>query len=83
MPPPRRDRTPDDWTPFDNKVQFALADFLFEDIQMLGRKINGLMETWAADNLKHGDLLSLADHAIFMTPLIRFHWEMLHKWRSF
>ena len=62
VPPPRRDCTPDDWTPFDNWVQFELADFLFEDVQMLGRKINGLMEIWGADNLKHGDSLPLADH---------------------
>jgi hypothetical protein len=53
--------TPDDWTPFDNQVQFKLADFLFEDVQMSGR-INRLMEIWAVDNLKYGDLLPLADH---------------------
>jgi hypothetical protein len=58
---------------FDSWVQFELADFLFEDIQMLGRRINRLIEIWAADNLKHGNLLPLMDHGNIYDSIDSIH----------
>ena len=63
------------WLDFDSWVQFELADFLFEDIQMLGRRINRLIEIWAADNLKHGNLLPLMDHGNIYDSIDSIHWE--------
>jgi hypothetical protein len=49
VPPPiteSRDST--DWTPFHNRVEFEMADFLYKKCQMSGSNINILMELWAA-----------------------------------
>ena len=41
-------RDPTDWTPFHNRVEFEIADFLYRRCQMSGPNINILMELWAA-----------------------------------
>jgi len=48
-PPPRgSDKGPDDWTPYNNRLQFEVADFLFRRNQMSAGDINHLLELWAA-----------------------------------
>jgi len=55
-PPPRdSDRGSDDWTPFDNRLQFELADFLFRRNQMSAGDINVILNLWAASLAIHDD----------------------------
>jgi len=46
-PPPREMPQPGDWTPFDSKVQFELADLLYHCTEVLASNINALLEIWA------------------------------------
>jgi len=47
MPPPRRETQPQgDWAPFDNEVQFKLADFLFRDAELSASKVDTLLDLW-------------------------------------
>ena len=39
---------PTDWTPFHNRIEFEMAEFLYKRCQMSGSNINILMELWAA-----------------------------------
>jgi hypothetical protein len=44
----------DDWTPFDSRVAFELAEFLYTRNQMPGRQIDTLMDLWSASMVPHG-----------------------------
>jgi hypothetical protein len=54
-PPPVQDPSDDDWTPYDDRNQFELADFIFRCNQMLANDINDLLDIWAATLFKHHD----------------------------
>ncbi|PSR77223.1 hypothetical protein PHLCEN_2v8003, partial [Hermanssonia centrifuga] len=43
-----------DWKPFQNRVAFELGEFLYKEEQMSQRKINKLLELWAASLVEHG-----------------------------
>jgi hypothetical protein len=46
-PPVPREQIPaDDWTPFDNHLQFELADFLYTRNQMPAKQIDTLLDIW-------------------------------------
>ncbi|KAI0072467.1 hypothetical protein K474DRAFT_1686626 [Panus rudis PR-1116 ss-1] len=45
-PPPPPLRAVDDFSPFDSRSQFELADFLYRQSQMGNRKIDELMQLW-------------------------------------
>ncbi|KAF7288733.1 C2H2-type domain-containing protein [Mycena indigotica] len=60
-PAPRHNKLDDDWDPYDDKVQFRLADFAFRKAQISGSNINELLEIWAMDKLKHDDLAPFAN----------------------
>lgn len=47
-PPPRTARTSDDWTPYENRLEFETADFLFREAQLSEAKIKHLIGIWAA-----------------------------------
>jgi len=47
MPPPRRETQQGDWAPFDNRVQFEVADFLFRDAELSAPKVDALLDLWA------------------------------------
>ncbi|THH10643.1 hypothetical protein EW146_g8310 [Bondarzewia mesenterica] len=48
-PPPYRDAADaTTWTPFDNRTQFELADFLFRQDQMPATRIDTLLNLWAS-----------------------------------
>jgi hypothetical protein len=56
LPPPREsDKGPDNWTPYKNRIQFEVADFLFRQNQMSAGDINLLLNLWAASLLIHND----------------------------
>jgi hypothetical protein len=52
---------PGDWSPFRDRVEFELADFLYTQVQMSAGKINALLDLWAASLFKHGDEPPFAD----------------------
>ncbi|KAJ6527460.1 hypothetical protein B0H19DRAFT_969690 [Mycena capillaripes] len=61
-PRPRNTAAADDWAPYDDKVQFELADFLFRKVQMSSKNIDQLLEMWALSMMKHGDLGPFQDY---------------------
>lgn len=59
LPPnssPRVEEDPpaDEWAPFDNRVAFELAEFLYSRNQMPAQQIDTLMHLWNASALPHG-----------------------------
>ncbi|KAG1835972.1 hypothetical protein DFJ58DRAFT_719199 [Suillus subalutaceus] len=66
LPPP--DKSPDDWTPYRNRVEFETAEFLYTRNQMSAGNINILLDLWAATLLKHNDKPPFADcHDLYKT----------------
>ncbi|KAJ7114416.1 hypothetical protein C8R44DRAFT_630053 [Mycena epipterygia] len=61
-PPPRTAARDDDWTPYEDDIQFNLADFLFRKVQMSSKNINHLLELWALSLMKHDDLGTFRDY---------------------
>ena len=57
MPPPPRetDKGDDDWSPYTDRVQFEVADFLFRRNQMSAGDINIITGLWAASLVAHND----------------------------
>jgi hypothetical protein len=61
-PPARSEPDVDNWTPFDTRVEFETADFIYRRNQMSARDINILLDLWAASLFMHGDQPPFADH---------------------
>jgi hypothetical protein len=80
-PSPREsDRGPDDWTPYNNRIEFEVADFLFRRNQMSEGDITTLFHLWAATLAPHGDEPPFRNPAelydtIDSTPLGDVEWE--------
>jgi hypothetical protein len=79
-PPCGSDKQFDDWTPYDNRVQFEVADFLYRRNQMSAGDINYLLNLWAASLAVHDDeppFLRTSDlyNTIDATPLGNVAWE--------
>jgi Plavaka transposase len=55
LPPHPSDCGPDNWTPYNNQVQFEVADFLYCHNQMSGGDINFVLNLWAASLAAHDD----------------------------
>ncbi|KAN0107708.1 hypothetical protein V8E52_009875 [Russula decolorans] len=82
-PPPRHtERSADDWTPYQSRVEFELADFLYRRDQMSGGHIDELLSLWATTLVEHGadppfkshgDLYSTID----ATPLEDCPWQSI------
>jgi len=54
-PPPHHPTTaPGDWKPFEDGLQFKVADFLYRQEEMSQGNINHLLELWASSLEKHG-----------------------------
>lgn len=58
-PTPKAD---DDWSPFTSRAGFELADFLFTDAELSQKKIDHLLELWAATLVPHNDSVPIANH---------------------
>ncbi|KAJ6609407.1 hypothetical protein B0H10DRAFT_2225936 [Mycena sp. CBHHK59/15] len=81
-PQPRNTAAADDWTPFDDKVQFELANFLFRKVQMSSKNIDQLLEMWALSMMKHEDLGPFQDYkeiyeTIEATTVVDAPWKCL------
>ncbi|KAI6155534.1 hypothetical protein BKA82DRAFT_4326700 [Pisolithus tinctorius] len=62
-PPPRVQKSLDDWTPYHNRLEFKLTDFLFTHAEMSAKKLDMLLEIWAASLLALGGDLLFNNHA--------------------
>ncbi|KAJ6563088.1 hypothetical protein DFH09DRAFT_1247611 [Mycena vulgaris] len=62
-PPPRTAAAKDDWSPYEDSVQFNVADFLFRKVQMSSKNIHYLLELWAMSLMKHDDLGPFQNYA--------------------
>ncbi|KAH9940258.1 hypothetical protein B0H21DRAFT_872070 [Amylocystis lapponica] len=54
-PPPRTGAAADDWSPFNNRVEFEAAEFMYTREQMSQGNINTLIDLSAASLLAHRD----------------------------
>ncbi|EMD33078.1 hypothetical protein CERSUDRAFT_34671, partial [Gelatoporia subvermispora B] len=61
-PVPRKSRAQDDYSPFEDRVQFETADFLYTRNQMSAGHINYLCLLWAASLAKHQDSPPFGGH---------------------
>lgn len=62
-PPPLKDQHEiNDWYPYEDRVEFELAEFLYKRNQMSAGDIDALMDLWAATLLRHHDIPPFADH---------------------
>ncbi|KAH8987221.1 hypothetical protein EDB86DRAFT_2809048, partial [Lactarius hatsudake] len=62
-PPPVQD--PDDWTPYRNHIEFKLAEFLYQKVQMSRNDINVLSQLWRAS------LVTFSPSPTPWTPLVK------------
>ncbi|KAG2335364.1 hypothetical protein BDR05DRAFT_954125, partial [Suillus weaverae] len=80
-PPPRpSDCGSDDWTPYNDRVEFEVADFLYRHNQMSAGDIDFVFNLWAASLAAHGDTPSFTNHTdmydtINSTPLGDVPWQ--------
>ncbi|KAG1871596.1 hypothetical protein F4604DRAFT_1881075 [Suillus subluteus] len=79
-PPHPSDRGSDDWTPYNDRVKFEVADFLYRRNQMSAGNINFVFNLWAASLAAHGDTPPFTNHTdmydtINSTPLGGVPWQ--------
>ena len=53
-PPPHTTADPEDWSPYEDEIQFKTTDFLFRIDEMSQTNIDMLLELWAWQSMKHG-----------------------------
>lgn len=62
-PPPERPcPDKDNWSPYNSRLEFEVAEFLFEKVQMLNGNVSELMNFWAVSLLAYGENPPFADH---------------------
>jgi hypothetical protein len=61
-PVPRQVESSTDWSPFNSHISFELADFVFSEAEMSRKKVNHLLELWAATLVPHGTSPPITDH---------------------
>jgi hypothetical protein len=62
-PPPRpTDRSPNDWTPYNNHVEFEVADFLYRRNQISSSDANFIFHLWATSLAAHNDTPPFTNH---------------------
>ncbi|KAG2745356.1 hypothetical protein P692DRAFT_201841294 [Suillus brevipes Sb2] len=79
-PPLRTDALPTDWAPYESRVAFETAEFLFTRNQMSAGQIDTLLDLWAATLIQYDDSPPFASHrdlydTIDSTPLGDVAWE--------
>ena len=62
LPEPPTTKADDDWTPFASRAGFELAEFLFVEAELSHKKIDKLLELWAATLIPHGDSPPIINH---------------------
>ncbi|KAG2090117.1 uncharacterized protein F5147DRAFT_748270 [Suillus discolor] len=81
-PPPLLDNAPDDWTPYSDRLEFELADYIFTKNQTPAVQIDHLLDIWAASLIRGGADTNVlfTDHCnvyktIDSTPLGDVQWQ--------
>ena len=79
-PPLRSDCGPYNWTPYHNRIEFEVADFLYWRNQMSTGHIDFIFNLWAASLATHQDSPPFSNHtemyhAINSTPLGDLPWR--------
>ncbi|KAG1837668.1 hypothetical protein F4604DRAFT_1692099 [Suillus subluteus] len=81
LAPPLSDKASDDWTPYNSRVEFELADYFFTKNQTPAHSIDLLLNIWAASLIEGGSKATLfPDHravykTIDSTPLGDVKWQ--------
>ena len=52
-PPPPTIKSPNDWMPFQDRVDFELTEFLYSKVRMSGASIDFLSQLWHASLVNH------------------------------
>ena len=61
-PTPRTTAKSGDWSPYNNRLEFKLSEFLFKREQMSQTNISFLLELWAADVVRYGGQPPFENH---------------------
>lgn len=74
------DQSNDDWFPYENRLQFEVADLLYAREQMGASNIDALLELWCSSLVRQGGEPPFANHvemyrAIDSTPLGDVRWQ--------
>jgi hypothetical protein len=80
VPVPPTERSETDWFPFNSRVGFELADFIFAKAELSKKKVDHLLELWAATLVPHGVQPPITDHTDLLQqvdsiPLGNVPWE--------
>ena len=62
LPEPLTMKADDDWSPFTSRAGFELAEFLFAEAELSQKKIDKLLELWAATLAPHDDSPPVTNH---------------------
>ena len=62
LPEVRTVNTNDDWSPFQSRAGFELTEFMFTDSELSRRKIDKILELWAATLVPHGRSPPITNH---------------------
>ncbi|KAG2119082.1 uncharacterized protein F5147DRAFT_542278, partial [Suillus discolor] len=81
-PTPVPPKSPHDWSPYPNDIEFATAEFVFKQSHMSNKATDLLLDLNAAQLLKHDDHPPFADHkdlhkVIDATQLGNVTWQCL------
>ncbi|KAG1884782.1 hypothetical protein F4604DRAFT_1878701 [Suillus subluteus] len=79
-PSPRTNAPSTNWMPYQSRVEFEMAEFLFTQNQMSAKQIDTLLNLWAMTLIKHNDAPPFTNHqdmyaAIDATPLGDVPWK--------
>jgi hypothetical protein len=55
-------KSKDDWSPFESRAGFELADLLFKKAELSQRNIDHLLSIWSATLAPHGDVPPITDY---------------------
>ena len=81
-PPPVSEKSPDDWGPYGDRLQFEAAEFIFQDAEMSSGDIDKLCDLWGQSlcSDQGGPSPPFMDHkelykTIDATPLGDIQWD--------
>ncbi|KAF8551067.1 hypothetical protein OG21DRAFT_1478282 [Imleria badia] len=63
-----QEKAANDWSPFGNRLEFELADFLYTRCQMPGMQIDTLLDIWAVSLIKAGGQVLFSRHGSTHVP---------------
>lgn len=80
--PPIEVKSSDDWAPYNSRIAFETAEFLYKRCKMSASNMDTLLRLWAATLAQHGDTSPFSDHkdvysTIDATPIGGVHWQSL------